>query len=341
MINQSPRYRARLFMLLSLLTIAHCYAQKDKGKYAAFNTNNEVVVVYKSGTVALFSNPGLELKKEVSPGDKKNAATSCRITSSGKYLVVNDNKVKAWIIYDASTLEELNRVDKKGYDLPQFVGMDQILSEKKILALPNLEVVKDISGHDVDYAGFAFSPSLKSYINYEMDGTGGEGKFKTYDTDSGDLLGNSKVDETESLTDGNYVISSQTRFIDENQIAIVYNTFMSEGNASQKMVPLELGEDYVIQSESEEYSDNSGIEYDYQANLIVAGDYAIDIDGDYELRGMAVSRNISGDKRFIILGTPKNKLNLYENPADARPTLASGKYKKSKLIKSIVVPAEK
>ena len=333
--------RFRFFLLFSFLSVSLCLAQKDKGKYAAFNANNDVVVVYKSGTVALFSNPDLELKKEVSPGDKKNAATSCRMSESGKYLVVNDNKVKAWIVYDAATLEELNRISKKGYELPQFVGTDQIFVEKKLMALPDLKVVKDLSGHDVNYDGFAFSPSLKSYINYEIDGTGGEGKFKTYNTDTGEMLGNSKVDETESLTDGKYVISNLTQFIDEDKIAIVYNTFMSEANSRQKVVDVNMGKDFVIQAESEEYAGDVGITYDYQANLIVLGDYAVDVDGDFELRGMAVSKNLSGDKRFVVLGTPKNKLNLYENLTDSKPTLGSGKYKKSKMLKSIVVPAEK
>ena len=330
--------RVLLYMLayFSLLLVT---AQKDKTKYVAFNANNDVVVVYKSGTVALFSNPDLKLLKEVSPRDKKNVATSCQITSSGQYLVVNDDKADAWFIYDAGSLMELNRVKREWILLPQFVESDMIFLDNKIFTLPDLSVVEDVSKHDTEYDGFAFSPSFQTYINYEL--SVGEGRFRIYDMATGEILGNSQVDETPNPVDGDYHIVRATRYLDENRIEVVYESAVPYTEPLRKVFPVNMGKNYELKAKAEIYKDQNKFLYDYDIELIAVRDYAIDIEGDLALRSKTVSISKSIDNQFIILGTPKNQLNLYENQLDAERISTAPNFRKSTLLKSRVVPSEK
>lgn len=331
----------RLFLALILLNSTSLYGQKDKLKNIFVNTNNEVIAVFKSGTVALFSNPDLKLIKEIRPGDKKNNAAMSTLSPSGNYIVVYDSKIKKWIFYDANNLDELNRLEKPGlgttWTLPLFVKDDQFYTEQKIMNLSDLSVTMDISDHKNKHEGYAFSPSMKYYLNYEIDDTGGDGEFEVIESATGTSLGNSKTGD--SSTESKYQITAETQFLNEDKIKIVYREFMGTGKY-EWMVPTQMGVDnFDLKRTSDDFDSGSTLFINYQELRIVSGDYAIDASDDFSLYGMSAVHSASAGNEFVVVGTPKNKINLYEN--DSSQTEKLGEYKKSKLLTSIEIPKEK
>mgnify|MGYP006273537813 FL=1 len=315
------------------------FAQKDKAVFADFNADNDVIVAFKSGTVALYSNPDLELMKEVSPGDKKNKISIIKMLNGGNYVLVYDGKVSQTIIYDGKTLSEVGRLKQKSYGIAKSAGKDRLFTQGKIYQLPSMDVVLDISDRDHSEESFEFSPSGKYYLNYEEAGTGGDGDFAIYETTSGQLLGKSTLGDNKS----DYNISPNSYFIGDDSVAIVYQKFMEGMNDEDYQVltvPINIEATSLALKEdiNSKVYESTGVEIDYANYQMVTGDFAADVSDDYSYNQMSSTQNVSEDNRFLVLSSKKNKIRLYEN--DPATTEKQDDYKKSIMVKEIEIPSE-
>ena len=119
----------------------------------------------------------------------------------------------------------------------------------------------------------------------------------------------------------------------------MYESAVPYTDPLRKIFPTNMGKNYELNANAEVYKDK--FLYDYEIELIPLGDYAIDIEEDLSLRSKTISISKSQDNQFVVVGTLKNKINLYVNESDAERFALASSYRKSKLLKSVVVPSEK
>lgn len=319
---------------LGLLTVSLiAFGQKDKIENVFFNADNDILVAFKSGTVALYSNPDLELLKEASPGDKKNKYGGAKISPSGKYLLVYDSKINQVIYYDAVTLEEKNRQDNKG--LPSLAGENSVYSDGKIYSIPELEVLIDISAHDRPEQGITFSPSGKYYLNYETGGTGGDGDFAVFETGTGKMMGKSQLGDNNS----EYVFGGKSYFTEDDSIVLIYRKFVEQDYYALK-VPVYMDDDFEVPASQlgVSFEGTGNPEVDYTNLLITSGDFAADVSDDYTFYGMSAVQKATDDNEYLVACSTKNKIRLYQN--DPATSEKQGDFKKSTLLKELEIPSE-
>ncbi|MGJ3235303.1 hypothetical protein [Marivirga sp.] len=307
-------YKFLLIGLLVLNTDFIVKGQKDKPRLVGFNTNNEVVIGYKSGTIAKFSVPNLEIIKEIKPDDRKNKTSSGSFSPKGNRLVIYDKKVKKLLLYNAQTLEEITRFENKTWNYT-FFGDDKILIAKDIYDLKTGEKIKDISYLEgkIKYGDFKFSPSAKLGLNFNSGDMLGMGGYTIYDMETGQWLreGELGVD--------NSGLTENSRFIGEDSVYLESRVMATQDASSYNLFAVN-DKDFVLKENAFTQNVPQDNPYIKSSNKLTLGNHGnhytngsdiyIPLGSDYSFNYGYGS--ISPDQKWTVLVNKKGEIRLYD-----------------------------